>query len=395
MGAASRWCLRAAWLVSVSSALVGVVLPGCQFPNYTVVQSGGAGAQAAGGASGAGTHDDGGAPLPDGGAGEGAEAGGGAKAGNGGSAGTGPEPCPPDACQALAPTRWEGPIAFWEGSAAEADDPPDCPPGYTDPSDWFHGLVAPDGECKCTCAEQGQSCEKNVELSIYADQNCGQPCGTVSAPADLACTTVVSDCSGSQGSMHSDRPTPSGGACKPSVTPIPEPTWERGARICMPSNLQICSDSDHICAPAAPSPYVEVACVKRVLMPGEGTPACPAGYPEAKPRLYAEYADERSCSTCVCSALSGGSCTGTVAAYSGSDCSAVNGGGGGPPTYTLGNTCQTFDLGAGSGVHPTRIRADYNLTPGACSVVTPSKAGGSATESGTSVLVCCEKSQVE
>jgi hypothetical protein len=373
----------------MTSTFVGSLLSACQFPNFNVVQSGGAGALPVGGMAGAaGTREEGGSPPNDGGAGagEGAEPATGGKGGSAGSAGA--EPCPPDACEPVAPGGWEGPIAFWEGTAAEADDPPDCPPGYTDPTDWFSGLIAPDGECKCTCAQEGQSCDKNTELLLYPDQNCGQSCVTITSPADAVCTTVTAPlCNGSQGTMQGERPTPSGGTCKPSYTPIPDVTWERGARICLPSDLQYCAGPDQVCAPQPPPPYAELSCVMHKLAPGQGQPACPDGFRTAKARLYAEYTDERDCSTCVCSSLTGGSCTGTVSLYNGGDCS---GSGGGPPTYTLGNPCQKFDLGPGSGVRPTRLRADYELTPGACSVVTASKPTGMAVESGGSVLVCCK-----
>lgn len=392
MGAASRWCVKAALFAGMTSIFVGSLLPACQFPNFNVVQSGGAGSLSVGGASGiAGTRDEGGAPPAEGGAGEGAESTSGGKGGSGGGGG-GPESCPPDACEPLAPSGWRGPIAFWEGTAAEAEDPPDCPPGYTDPSDWLSELNAPDGECKCTCAQEGQTCAKNTELLIYPDQNCGQSCGTVTSPADSACTTVVApDCTGSQGTIHGERPTVSGGTCKPKYTPIPEATWERGARICMPSDLQVCTGSEQVCAPKPPQPYVELSCVMKELMPGQGTPVCPEGFRNAKARLYTEYTDDRGCTTCVCGTLTGGSCTGSVSLYSGGDCSDSNGGSaGGPPTYTLGAPCQKFDLGPGSGVHPARLRAAYDLTPGSCSVVTGSTAKGTAVESGASVFVCCE-----
>jgi hypothetical protein len=382
MGAASRWCLRAAAIAATTSTFVGLLLPGCQFPNYNIVQQGGAGALpiGGGGMSGvAGTRDEGGAPPGDGGAGEGAEGGGGGTSGTGGADPM--EPCAPDACKAMAPDQWEGPIALWEGTGDA--DPPDCAPGYTEPSDFYHGLVAPPGDCKCTCTPDGQSCATNTELTIYTDLSCAAPCGTVNSPS--ACTTVAAPaCNGSQGSVRAVVPDIAGGTCKFSITePVPA-KWESAARICKPSKVQVCPALDQVCAPQPPPPYSEHACLMREVMAGESLPACPAGFPNPKPLLYQGFVDNRACSDCVCGPLTGGKCDGSLSLYGAQACTEPN-----PPTHPLGNDCTQFNLGSG-GVSPKRVHGEYQLTPGTCSVATASKPIGSAKEDGSRFLVCCE-----
>ncbi len=379
MGAASRWCLKAAAVAAVASAFVSVLLPGCQFPNYTVVQGGGAGALPVGGggmAGLAGTSDEGGRAPAEGGAGEGAEGG-----GSSGTGGAEPDLCAPDDCRPIAPGEWVGPVAYWEADGD--DEPPDCPPGYTEASDWYHGLIAPPGDCQCSCAPKGQSCEPNTLLTIYTDLNCATPCGTVAAPS--TCTAVAgTDCNGSQGSLRAPIPAPSGGSCVADITPIAPAKWERAGRVCEPSNIQVCSAPNQVCAPKPPAPYRELACVRRNVMPGEPWPACPPGYRGQSTQLHAGLVDTRDCSDCVCSTLTGGKCAGTLSLYRDAECSAEN-----PPMHTLGPSCTQFNLGMND-PDPRAVHGAYTLTPGTCSVTTASKPVGSAAEDGMATLVCCE-----
>jgi len=356
------------------TAFVSALLPGCQFPNYSLPVGNAGAPQGGGGGGSGGGVEPGGRAGPAAGGG-GGDAGAAADGGEGGAAGS--EPCPPDACSAKAPSGWRGPIAFWEQPAGS--DAPECPPGYTDPKDVHRGLVAPNPTCECTCKPEGQSCETNTTLDVFYDMSCGStpPCASVSLSK---CTPISSDC-GSQGSFRADIPMPAGGSCVPHFDdPVP-PAWEFDARICLPSEVQVCDGDDQVCAPAAPAPYEPASCVTRDVPAGEAVPACPAGFTKAHPKLYAAVSDGRGCSDCKCSTLSGGSCAGTLTISMNGDCV-------GATTYTLGEGCKPYNLGSGP-VSPESVRGEYKLTPGACSVTTPSAPQGKAVEGGAVTLVCC------
>lgn len=378
MRAARRWCLRAAVLAGMLSVSVSVLLSACQFPSYMVSPTGGSGGSSSNaGSGGAGLSDAGGKA----GDGNGAAGDGGAEqGGDGGAAGAPQEPCAPESCAARAPTGgWEGPIAFWEGPAGSTKVP-DCPPGYTDGKELHRGLVAPPSSCACTCASQGQSCDANTTLTIYTDLSCSSSCQSV----PLSDCTTISNCNGSQGSMRAEIPTPAGGACVPSVKQPEPPAWQFDAKVCTASDVQVCP-GDQICAPTPMAPFEPIACVKRTFDEGASLPGCPAGFPQARPLLYADFDDDRGCSECRCSSLNGGSCTGTLSVSLNTTCTTTN-----PVDYELGSGCKTFNLGQGD-PRPRSVIGDYELTPGTCSVATASKPTGGAAESGKVTLVCCKE----
>jgi hypothetical protein len=375
MGAAHRWCLRAALLAGMVGIFVASLLPACQFPYYAPPSGGGEGGVggAIGGATGAGGTLDGGragAAGSDGGVTDGGSAG---EGGEGGK----PEPCPTDACAPKAPSGgWKGPVVVWE-AAPGSMKAPDCPAGYTDPQDRHRELVAPGG-CGCTCQPTGESCDTDTQLEIYTDMSCAA--GGVCAKVQLSGCTPISGCTGSQGSVYADAPTPMGGSCVDHVAPPPDPTWKFDARICSASDVQTCDSANEICAPRPPSPFEPALCVMREFAEGEPVAACPDGFDNSR-MMYSTLTDGRTCTPCTCSPLGPGECQGSLILSTGSDCN-------GSTQYTPGQPCKQFNLGSGP-VFPKSVKGQWTIKSGACSVVTSSKPVGSAVEARPLTLVCC------
>ncbi len=367
MGAAPRFCIRAVVLTGLLSAVSSLALPACQFPDYGFAHgSAGSPSPDAGGMSNA----------PGGASGDGGASGeSGTEDGGIGGAAPDPQPCDPLDCVPRAPSGWLGPIAFWDGPSGPADQLPACPPGYTDPTDLHHELNVP-GDCTCTCDAQGQNCADNTALHIYSDLKCHTPCETV---APQACT-AVSVCTGSQGSIDSNIPTPSGGSCKATPSGPADATWNNDSRLCDANPARVCDDPDRVCAPLPRSPFISQQCVMRVMAAGSAVPMCPEGFPNGT-ALYGSFADGRGCSECTCSDVSGGTCSGTITLTDNGGCSTGI-------DYTLGAACQSFDLGQGD-VKPTHVGGQYTVAGGSCSVATAPALTGTAMPDGRFTVVCC------
>ena len=395
MGAARRFCVKAVVLTGMMSVIVSMALPACRFPEYGFTNGGGGsagafaggmsnapgGAPGDGGESGgnAGGGDAGGGNAGGGDAGEGNADGGNAGGGNAGGAG-GAEPvrCPTQACVPGAPGGWVGPIAFWEGTAGVPSALPACPAGYASATDLNRALNAPPGACTCTCAAQGQVCDENTTLHIYTDMTCATPCATASPKT----CDAVSGCTGSQGSLRADTPTPSGGSCQATVSAPVTATWQYSARLCLASDMGTCVDPSQVCAPTPGSPYASQVCVMSVVLEGHALPACPADYPNPNEPLYETFLDGRGCTACGCGSPTGGSCSGNLLLSGGGDCS-------GGVEYSLGSGCKQFNLGSGT-IQPSHVGGQYTVVPGTCSVASAAHAnGGIATPNGSVTVVCC------
>ena len=384
MGAARRLCVRAVVLAGMISVIVSLALPACQFPEYRM-STGGSGGAPAGGVSGdpAGAADGG---VAGGEAGESGDAGAAGTAGSdGGTGGTGgaepaPVPCPVENCVPKVTGDWQGPYAFWDDVAGAPDPVPVCPEGYAKPMDLHHGIDQPMDGCQCTCTATDQVCNTNTTLNIYDDQKCeGVPCGTVSP---LTCE-AVSGCIHSQGSLKAAIPTPSGGFCKDTISPPTPAAWQYDSRLCSSSGASVCEDSSRVCAPPPTAPYLSKLCVTTVISVDQAIPECPAEYSKVKKTLYKSFADNRSCTPCGCSAVTGGSCSGSKLSISAeTDCSAG-------VEYKVGAGCTPFTL-IGNNAHPTSVGAQYMLAHGDCKVVSPSATMGTAPTIGSATVVCCQ-----
>jgi hypothetical protein len=384
MGAARRLCVRAVVLAGMLSALLGLAMPGCSFPDYGMAR---AHAGSAGAATG-GVLGDAGDPTSDAGEGGSETAGAAGATGAAGAAGgdTPPplKPCAAGACVPAPPPGWQGPIAYWEAMASAGGTPPSCPVGYNggEQTDLHRDLNAPDGECTCTCTATGQVCGVNTVLHIFSDQACstGAECGSATAKT---CDAVSGGCTGSQGTVRGVPAAPTGGSCMHAVKPIPPPTWDLNARICPTTNAGSCEDPSQVCAPTPRQPYATGRCVVSVIPETFPLPPCPVEYPKAIPPLYDSYADGRGCTECSCGNVSGGSCSGKVTLSSGIDCSSGF-------EYQLDGTCsKPFNLGPGD-VKPAHVGGTYLLVPGTCAVPTQPMATGKAVPNGSVTVVCCK-----
>lgn len=366
MRSARRGCVRGVVLLGALGAVVGLALAACQFPEYDLARGGGGDAGRGGVVGSGGAVTDGNA----------------AGVGAGGAAGSPTEPGPPcgigKACTAALPAGWLGPVAYWQAKVGEQDEPPDCPDGYVDPSDWHSGLLAPDAECSCSCTASGQVCNKGASVSVFVDLGCKTECLKASP---LTCA-AVSGCNGNQGSVLADPPAPSGGKCEAKVTsqPLEPATWEYEARLCSLETAEMgsCTGTGELCVPTPLPPFASQLCVFRVVPEGQELPECPAAYPNARDALHSTFDDDRACSTCSCSGPTGGSCPGTLMLSSGQNCSSGF-------EYTLGSGCQQFGLGT----QPAQLGAHYTLEPGGCGIARDTEPTGSATPSGSATVVCC------
>jgi hypothetical protein len=367
MGAARRLSVKAVVLAGMICAVVSLALPACQFPEYHMASEHGGSA----GASEGGSGNRGG--VPDNGGEGGGDVGGASGAGGEGGEKPTPPTCAEERCIPKAPTGWLGPFAYWEGKAPAL---PNCPDGYDAPTDLHRGLIAPASACTCTCAAQDQVCE--TTLHIYDDMGCATKCATVSVQEE-ACS-AVSTCDGSQGSVKNDTPTVSGGSCIPTVSEPVDARWQYNARLCEPQG--VCEGPNQVCAPTPDSPYLTQLCVMVVIPEGEALPPCPPEYPKVDRTYYEDFTDDRGCSECGCSGVTGGSCSGKVLISSGGGCSVG-------VSYELGGGCKAFNLGSGD-IQPSFVGGDYMVVAGTCGVASPAQATGSAQESGNGTKVCCQ-----
>jgi hypothetical protein len=370
MGAARRFCVRASVLAWMMSTILGLALPGCEFPKYSMGnRQGGSGGSPEGGEPNAAAGD----PDPSGqGGSDTAGAAGDGTGGEGGETTPPPPSCAPSSCVPKAPTNWRGPIALWEGKSA---DVPDCPTGYGKAMDRHSGLIAPAGACTCSCKAQDQVCETTTR--IYSDMSCSTACATVPTQA----CNAVPGCTGSQGSLRADLPTISGGSCQavPSGAPV-APTWGNDARLCQPTGT--CEDANQVCAPTPDGQYLTTLCVFRNSIEGQPPWDCPDEYPIRK-EYYERYTDSRGCTDCGCGSVTGGSCSGKLLMSRDNDCSEA-------VEFALGGACKVFNLGSGT-IHPSSVGGVYTVTAGTCSVATPPQPTGKAVPSGALTQVCCSE----
>jgi hypothetical protein len=283
-------------------------------------------------------------------------------------------------CVPVPPTNWTGPVVRWLGAyPAQALT---CPSSYSSwVADGFQGPIAPNDICSCNCSASGQTCSATAQ--VYNDMGCATPCASV-ATVGSGCTVLqpVSPTCGSQGSIESTAPKPTGGTCLPHGTTVDggAPTWTTSARLCSTTPSSAGCSSNQFCMPAPPGQFPSM-CIYQT----GATLACPdAGYTVGPYTYYSGANDERSCSTCSCpTPPTGGTCTGEVDLYSGSECDgsapwpSINDGGTScPPSFTLTGSA------AGS------VQGSFTLTTaGECSAGTTSPEGGVTPTGATTV--CC------
>ncbi|RYZ07555.1 MAG: hypothetical protein EOO73_11290 [Myxococcales bacterium] len=334
-------------------ALAALQLPSCQFPNYNLLLD-----EPVGGDSGASS----------GGAGSGSPTGGAS-----GMGGTSEPPLCDEglSCQPDAPAGWLGPVAYWQGPIA--DELPDCPEGYAEPTDLNADLAAPPLGCTCSCTAKDLTCEGVKNVSIYNDLGCKNVCFT---STDLQCSEVTT-CNGASVSLGSSLAAPTG-SCAVSVKVVDRepPTWERATRFCaLQVDVDEC-DAEQSCFPTPAAPFASQLCVYRVVLAGQAPPECPEEYPNGPEQLYSTFEDGRACGECECEGPMGGSCGGTVSYGSNIDCTRSD-------EYTIGSGCRIIDK-------PSHLSVQYAMKPGSCGVATEPEPTGEAVPSGNYHAVCCQ-----
>jgi hypothetical protein len=290
-------------------------------------------------------------------------------------------------CAEPGPQGWLWGLAVWE---SEADDAfPPCPPNYDRPFDMHGGLNAAAAVCTTDCVASGQTC--SPALSIFSDTGCRSACATQANVPSAACT-AVSGCGETQGTLRAEAPAPSGGACVARVSAtVPPTSWSSVARMCI-NNAPApgtCSNPLAQCIPSPGAPFSTHLCIGQIPAPGEPIPTtCPSTYPNGPTVYYRSVngtVDNRGCSPATCSGAApvGGNCAGTIAVTGAlaDDCTT------GAFTYLIGSGCSApFRLAAPL----SHAQASYTVTPGSCSVGTPSVPVGSAKPSGSPNVLCCK-----
>ncbi len=288
-------------------------------------------------------------------------------------------------CVPMIPFPWGGPFAEWNGPDTAA--PPSCPSTYNWPMDTYSGLNFSPATCSCTCEPTGQTC--TASASIYGSGTCtNAPCATVSVSS--ACS-VVSGCTGSQGTLRADTPTPAGGSCVPTIPKVTPSavTWTTAYRLCLPEGTEhsYYCEGDDICTPNPPSPFQARLCIGQIVPAGATAPtSCPTGYPNGPSISYWNSSDTRGCAPCSCttSAPTGGSCAGTLSLTGADedDCTTN------AIPYTIGSGCsaQFSLLGA-----VARIAGNYTVAPGTCAVSADGGTypTGTVQVAGSTQVICC------
>jgi hypothetical protein len=268
-------------------------------------------------------------------------------------------------CTPPAPGGWSGPVSF---AAAVGSTIPVCGGAYGAVGTSGHGgLSAAAAMCGCACPSPatGTTCSASVALFDFPDNGCGATSPTVYSVG--GCTDI-----NTAGSVSADAGVPTSlGSCAANASNNVSPaTWGNSYVACnytAPFDTGGC-DAGGQCV-AKPT-GVPKPCVVQV-----GDLACPGGAYSQKTLVMTSFSDTRDCSTCSCNP-SGGACSVTVTAYTGSGCTgtaipfAANGG-------CAGQGDSVVSAAAGAPV----------VTAASCS---PSggTAIGSATATGP-VTVCC------
>ena len=293
-------------------------------------------------------------------------------------------PCPWGyQCVPRPPSGWLH-VALWQAEGDVAA--PACPAGYNRPLDGYRGLTAPAAACIPSCTATGQQCLTSV--SIYNDSRCVAPCIVDAAVPPSACS-VLTGCSGNQGSLEAYAAAPSGGSCEPGVqTYIPPIAWSASARTCITllPRESACGDDTPFCIATPAPPFASQPCIFLVVPAGQAVPtSCPSPYTGGPPDVYyASATDTRGCTSvnCADAGPAGGSCDGTMSVTGaiGNDCTT------GAFSYLIGSGCSAPFALSGPVSH---ITANYTMTPGSCAVASGGTPTGAAQPSGPAQVVCC------
>jgi hypothetical protein len=220
-------------------------------------------------------------------------------------------------CVAAAPVTWTGPVEIYEGDPATA---PKCPsPLLTDVSANISIASASPVTCSaCGCTPGTIACgDSTVEGLNLLCENCDA--GTTTAMLGK-CSNAALVCGMDyvEGLIfeHPSATAPctmTGG----SVDVRPPVEWMSavvGCKAASSALKQIDCAAGEVCAPAPSPPFDSSLCVFQV-----GDVSCPGAPYSNRIVAYEGVDDARGCTACTCK-VTPGTCTGTVNAFSDSDC---------------------------------------------------------------------------
>lgn len=216
-------------------------------------------------------------------------------------------------CLPTLPLGWSGPVVMVEESVETA-----C--GETFPTEILRGddiVDLPELTCSCACsAPAGQTCP-NPRFQNFSSTDC-TPATNGSTLATGSCTSSFSPSPPPGGSVRVDAGTATGGSCTPLAEEGRPPIEAERRIVCGGASLESEGCRDGAACLPIPSGGFE----PRLCIWAEGEVPCPTGAGFAETRtLYRDgYVDERTCSPCTCEPPSEGTCEGTSAIFSNSQC---------------------------------------------------------------------------
>lgn len=296
----------------------------------------------------------------------------GAEGGHAGHSGTGGSGAGSQHCVGLCapgqPNGFDYAALVWFGPKSDA---PGCPAdaaslayeGYAD-------LDAPIDCGTCTCELPTGSCRLPESMTANAAACAQNGTSTPHTPFDPS--------AGWDGTCDTNQSIPSGKLCSgikcvqslsigalgvnevgcvPSQPPMQSPpVWKSFVRACRRVPHEPCGTSTGVCTAEPP-----VGSGFRVCVFTKGDYDCPSFSPYSEKHvLYDAYEDTRSCSSCMCGAPTGGSCSSTISIYADGACST--------PVYTTtvtsaGPNCHDVPAGTPLG---SKSATPPTYAPGAC-----------------------------
>ncbi|EYF06969.1 Hypothetical protein CAP_1228 [Chondromyces apiculatus DSM 436] len=237
------------------------------------------------------------------------------------------EDCAPAAyeCVPAAPEGWTGNVRAAVVPTGDAGSLPECPPGTTAEDHHATPATAPDcSTCACDWDDDQARCSPPQVTCWWGNTSCGGTSFEVfNDLVDNTCRGVNYPMPGGSCQRTGPGVVTNPGTCAPAPgagelqTQAP---FAEAARLCTSPGGGGCTDGQ-VCVPRAATGNADVDA--RVCITQEGTGACPSGWTDAEIQLYADGADSRACSPCVCGEVT---CTGGFAfAYDSDDCNVVFG----------------------------------------------------------------------
>ena len=284
---------------------------------------------------------------------------------------TGAPSCPASthACVTGAPNGWAGPAAVVRDKNRLPAPPCDSPFDVSAPIVGYADLVAPPAECACECDAIDADCS-TIELVADAAPACDTPSPAGALGTNFACLNTMDSVTGYVQALS---PTLTQGVCAPDPTSmVPAAVFAQRRTICDAEleAIEGCAP-DEVCAPQPAEPFADQLCVWSA-----GDLPCPVGLGyDARELLYAQHDDTRGCTACSCGEI-GGTCTGTVALWSGADCNGSQ-----LAELTIGGACEAVPIA------PLTATIE-NLAPAAtCGQASGAQPAGQAV--GTEPLTLC------